>query len=112
VVTARCGEIEAEAQVRVRAAKPDETDGDGDADDEQEKGRRTKIIRWSGTIPPQKWTTFYMKVVSPFVNVAGLRLRAEVELPAEKDEQQAKAQLEKIRGALRDLGLDEDPETR
>jgi hypothetical protein len=62
-------------------------------------------------IPTQKWRTFYMKVVSSFVSVASLRLRAEVELPANKDEQQAKAQMEKIRTTLRDLGLDEDPET-
>jgi len=51
---------------------------------------------------------FYTKVVSPFASVAGLSLRVQVEVPAEKDEQQAKAQLEKIRGALRDLNLDDD----
>jgi hypothetical protein len=30
-----------------------------------------------------------MKVVSPFASVAGLKLRVEIEVPAEKDEQQA-----------------------
>jgi hypothetical protein len=103
-VTARCGEIEAQAQIRVQAKKPD--DGNGD------ERRDTRVIRWAGTIPPQKWTTFYMKVVSPFASVAGLSLRVEIEFPPDKDERQGKAQLEKIRGALRDLGLDEDPEMR
>jgi len=100
-VTARCGEIEAQAQIHARAPKPD---GKKNGPEPTE----AKAIRWAGTIPPQKWTTFYMKVVSPFASVAGLNLRVEVEVPAEKDEQQAKAQLEKIRSALRDLNLDDD----
>ena len=101
MVTARCGETEAQAQIRVQAKKPDGKNGD-------DKPDAAKVIRWSGTIPYQKWMNFYTKVVSPFASVAGLSLRVEVEVPAEKDEQQAKAQLEKIRGALRDLNLDED----
>ncbi len=59
-----------------------------------------KVIRWSGTIQYQKWRNFYTKVVSPFASTAGLSFRVEVEVPAEKDEQQAKVQLERIRGAL------------
>jgi len=103
VVTARCGEIEDQAQIRVRAAKHDD-----EKDDDEPDG--PKIIRWSGTIPSQKWTNFYAKVVSPFASVVGLSLRVEVEVPAEKDEQKARAQLEKMRSALRDLNLDEDVE--
>ncbi len=103
VVAARCGETEAQAQIRVQAKPLGGKDG-GD------KPGGAKVIRWSGTIPCQKWTNFYTKVVSPFASVAGLKLRVEVELPAEKDEQQAKAQLEKMRSALRDLNLDEDVE--
>jgi hypothetical protein len=64
------------------------------------------------TIPPQKWTTFYMKVVSPFASATGLSLCVAVEVPADKDEQQAKAQLEKIRSALRKLSLDDNVEMR
>jgi len=103
VVTARCGEIEDLAQIRVQATR-DEKDKDDDEPD------RPNVIRWSGTIPSQKWTNFYTRVVSPFASVAGLSLRVEVEVPAEKDEQQARAQLEKIRSALRDLNLGEDVE--
>jgi hypothetical protein len=48
-----------------------------------------------------------MKVVSPFAGTAGLNLRVDVELPADQNDQQTKAQLEKTRNALRDLGLDD-----
>jgi hypothetical protein len=75
---------------------------------ESEEDLPRALRRWSGTIPPQKWTTFYMKVVSPFATAAGLSLRVDIEVPAEKDDPQAKAQVEKIRGALRDLNPDDD----
>lgn len=48
-----------------------------------------------------------MKVVSPFAGAEGLNLRVEVEVPADQNDEQAKARLEKIRNALRDLGLDD-----
>jgi hypothetical protein len=101
VVTARCGEIEVPAQIRVQTAKPDDKNGGG-------KPGGAKVMRWSGTIPYQKWMNFYTKVVSPFASVAGLSLRVEVEVPAEKDGPQAKAQLDKIRAALKDLNLEDE----
>jgi hypothetical protein len=48
-----------------------------------------------------------MKVVSLFATAPGLGLRVEVEMPADENDQQVKAQVEKIRNALRDIGLDE-----
>jgi hypothetical protein len=54
VVTARCGEIEAQAQIHVRAP----TNVEEIEDDEEKKSSEAKVIRWKGTIPPQKWTTF------------------------------------------------------
>ena len=107
-VSVRCGECEAQAQIRVSASKPDKKKGaDGDGGDD---AHQQKLIRWTGTMPPQKWTTFYMKVVSPFASAAGLKLTVEIEVPADLDEVRSKAQIEKIRTALRDLGLDNDPE--
>ena len=100
-VTARCAEAEAQAQIRVQAKKDDD-------DNDDDKPGRAKVLRWSGTVPYQKWMNFYTKVVSPFASVVGLRLRVEVQVPAEKEDQQAKAQLEKMRSALRDLNLDEE----
>ncbi len=101
VVTARCGETEAQAQIRVQGKKPDAKIG-GDKHD------AAKVIRWSGKIPYQERMNFYTKVFPPFASVVGLSLRVEIAVPAEKDDQQAKAQLEKIRGALRDLNLDDE----
>ena len=105
-VSARCGDIEGQAQIRVTAAKPPVGPGDGDGGG---KGgdKEKKAIRWNGVIPPQKWTTFYMKVVSPFAAVPGLTLRVAVEVPADQNDQQAKSQMERIRNALRDLNLDD-----
>ena len=106
-VSARCGDIEGQAQIRVTAAKPPvglDRDGGGKDGNGPEKA---KVIRWNGAIPPQKWTTFYMKVVSPFAAVQGLSLRVAVEVPADKNDQQAKSQMERIRNALRDLNLDD-----
>ena len=64
VVTARCGEVEAQAQIRVQAKKPNGKNGD-------DKPAAAKVIRWSGTIPYQKWMNFYTKVVSPFASRSG-----------------------------------------
>jgi len=108
-VSARCGDIEGQAQIRVTAAKsPVGPDGDGGGRGKDGNGpEKAKVIRWNGAIPPQKWTTFYMKVVSSFAAVPGLSLRVAVEVPADQNDQQAKSQMEKIRNALRDLNLDD-----
>ena len=105
VATAKCGEIEAQAQVRVKAK---ETGGGDTESGGGVKPDAAKVIHWSGAIPSQKWTNFYTKVVSPFANVPGLTLRVEISVPAERDEQQAAAQLGKIRTALKDLNLEDD----
>lgn len=112
VVTARSGDVEAQAQIRVVARKPVNDPGGRKADGTDAVEPEKKLVRWSGSIPPQKWTTFYMKVVSPFATAAGLNLRVEVEVPADPSEQQAKVQLEKIRNALKELGLDDDADLR
>ena len=102
VLTVCCGHVEAEAQIRVLAPKRKKVGGD---EPDDPKDDATKTLRWSGTLPPQKWMTFYTKVVSPFASTAGLKLRVEIEVPADVDPQQAKVQVEKIKSALRDQGL-------
>lgn len=107
-IVARCGDVEGLAQIRVTASKkPPVGPEGGDDGNKVRTEEKAKVIRWSGTIPPQKWTTFYMKVVSPFASTSGLNLHVEVEVPADPADQQAKAQAEKIRTALKDLGLDD-----
>lgn len=77
---------------------------------EEHDDKTAKVIRWKGAIPPQKWTTFYMKVVSAFATSSGLSLRVELGIPASENEQQTKFQAEKIRNAPRDLKLDDSVE--
>jgi hypothetical protein len=67
-------------------------------------------IAWRGTISPQKWMTFYTKVLSRFVNTPGLKLEISFEASAGPD--QAKSKGDETRTALRELGLSEDVEIR
>ena len=68
----------------------------------------SKGIRWRGSVPPQKWMTFYTKVLSRFASTPGLKLTVSFEVPPESDV--TKAQIEETGTALRELGLDESLE--
>lgn len=62
-------------------------------------------ISWSGEIPPQKWTNFYMKVLSKFAGDSGLKLTVSVDATAEGAAAGHKVQ--EMKAALRELGLDD-----
>lgn len=64
-----------------------------------------KRISWSGEIPPQKWTNFYMKVLSKFAGDTGLKLTVSVEATAEGAE--AGHRVQEMKTALRELGLED-----
>ena len=68
------------------------------------------VIRWRGSVPPQKWMNFYTKVLSRFAATPGLKLDVGFEAPAEGE--QGKGKAEETRTALRELGLSEDIEIR
>ena len=63
-------------------------------------------ITWSGEIPSQNWTNFYMKVLTKLVSSGDVKLTVSVEavLKGEATDQQ----VEEIKAALRGLGLDDD----
>ena len=63
------------------------------------KGR----LSWEGELPPQKWMTFYTKVLTRFATDPSLRLRIRFEAAPEAGITQT--QLEEIEAALRELGL-------
>ena len=65
-------------------------------------------MKWSGTIPPMKWTTFYTKVLTKHVTHKGLSLRVELKIDGEEGISQQK--IAETKAALRDLGLDADVE--
>jgi len=61
-------------------------------------------LSWEGELPPQKWTNFYMKVLTRFATDPSLRLRVYFEVTPEMGI--APNQIEEIEAALRELGLD------
>lgn len=92
------GGFKADAPVHVLAAeeKPEEKDSHGGA------------IRWSGVVPPRKWTTFYTKVIAKLTSSPDLRLQVIIEATAGD---QVATKVSELKSSLRDLGLDENVET-
>jgi hypothetical protein len=64
------------------------------------------VLRWSGSVPPQKWMNFYTKVVSRFASAPGLKLTVAFEVPVAPD--QTKSKTDETKTALRELGLSDD----
>lgn len=101
VVTAKAQEIDTSAQVRVvKEAEPGPGTGPGTG------GPGKTVIRWSGTVPPQKWMNFYTKVVSKHATNPDLKLTVGFEVPV--DESESASREHETRTALRELGLTED----
>jgi hypothetical protein len=69
-------------------------------------GKKVAAIRWRGTVPPQKWTTFYTKVLSRLVSDVGLELNVEFEAQPPGGLHAERA--DEIRQHLRELGVAED----
>ncbi len=65
-----------------------------------------RAMRWNGTIPSQKWTLFYNKVITKLVNGGGLQLTVTVD--AEPNGGISPQRVEEIRAALRELGIEGD----
>jgi hypothetical protein len=62
-IRATAGDREAIAEARVRT---DEPQPDGDDGDEPIVKPGKRVLRWRGTVPPQKWMNFYTKVLTRF----------------------------------------------
>lgn len=58
---------------------------------------------WSGEIPHQKWTQFYNRILSKFAARKGLKLLVAVDISDASMEE-----VEEMRSALRELGLEDD----
>jgi len=95
-ITATCEG--AASTVRVNVAKEAETPGTPTPP--QTHG----TLRWSGDVPPQKWMHFYSKVLAKFVNKDGLNIRVGVDVAP--DGGVSPQQVEEMKSALRELGLD------
>jgi len=62
-------------------------------------------LQWEGQIAPQKWMTFYTKVLARFANDPTLTLNVNFSVSPEEGLSQEK--IDETRASLRDLGLDE-----
>ncbi len=71
----------------------DRSDGDGDI----------TSIGWAGTLPPQKWMTFYTRVLTKLVNAGQLHLAVRIDVSTPNGLPRQK--VEEIKLALRELGL-------
>ena len=67
-------------------------------------------LTWSGEVAPQKWSNFYMKVLTKLVSGGDLKLRVSIE--ATPKDRMTDQQTEEIKAALRGLGLDDNIETQ
>jgi hypothetical protein len=95
--------LEGIAEVRiVSASTPNPDNGGGKKKDDDHE--RQRVIRWKGTVPPQKWMNFYTKVLSRFASMPGLSIRVTLEVPA--DGEQAKAKIDEAKSGIKELGLD------
>ena len=63
-------------------------------------------LKWSGEISPQKWTNFYMKVLTQLVSAGDVKLNVSIE--AEPKDGVTDQRIEETKAALRGLGLDDD----
>lgn len=70
---------------------------------------KAKKIKWSGNVPPQKWTTFYTRVISRFATTDGLKITINVDV--EPGDGVSTQRIEETKAALRELGLLDDVET-
>ncbi|QDT36019.1 hypothetical protein Pan189_03740 [Stratiformator vulcanicus] len=94
--------LETVAEVRVMTTH----EGDGEGNRLDNERSRNKAVRWTGTVPPQKWMNFYTKVLSRFASIDGLKLKVSFEVPCDGEQGQSKA--EEARSGLKELGLNDD----
>jgi hypothetical protein len=102
-VRAEAGGRDSVAEVRVTTADDRQGTRDGDKGGAQ-PGQQ--MIRWRGTVPPQKWMNFYTKVLTRFASSKELKLEVSFEVPTDRDHAQTKA--DDTRTGLKELGLHGD----
>ena len=66
-------------------------------------------IAWVGEVPPQKWTSFYTKVLSRFSVEEGMKLQVKVDVKPKTGI--SKQKVEETKASLRELGLDDKVDT-
>ncbi len=80
---------------------PDEED-----DDKPPVKPGKKVLRWHGSVQPQKWMKFYTKVLTRFAASPELKLDVSFEILIDRDQVQGMA--DETRSGLKELGLDDN----
>jgi hypothetical protein len=69
-----------------------------------------QTLTWSGEVAPQKWMNLYTKVLTKFVQSGNLKLKVSIEVtPPDGITNQ---QVQETKAALKELGMDDDVQTR
>ncbi|MBI4750004.1 MAG: ATP-binding protein [Acidobacteria bacterium] len=101
-----------QADVRTPAERPEFTTSHTPLPRSTESGargteeKRVSALKWSGSVPFLKWTSFYAKVLTRFVAGKGINVTINIEIRPEKGI--STQQIEETKAALRELGLSED----
>jgi hypothetical protein len=105
-ITATVGDVGGHANVRVEEKITG--GGPGPTPPNLPPGHTQKATRfgWSGEIPAQKWTNFYMKVLSKFALGHNLKITVNVDVVQSGGISEQK--IEEAKSALRELGLGDD----
>ncbi|MGA7933892.1 MAG: hypothetical protein WCA35_10125, partial [Kovacikia sp.] len=115
VVTANVGEIRGTDNFIVPTKAAKEGEGDypgkegGDSPPIKPPPPEPKGLSWKGEIPAQKWSNFYMRVLSKFAADKNLKLTLKVEISAEGEVSEQK--FEETKTALHELGLEGELDT-
>ncbi|MBW8076998.1 MAG: DUF499 domain-containing protein [Gallionella sp.] len=72
---------------------------------EQPQPQVTPGFKWAGDVPPQKWMNFYTKVLAKYATSGALSLHVEVKVAPTSGV--TLQDLQEVRAALRDLGLND-----
>lgn len=104
-VSARAGEHEATANVSVAINESGKHKGGS-----LPLASSSKVLSWTGALTTQKWTTFYMKVLSKIATHPGIRIR--VQFSVSVDESDSRHLTDEMRSGLRDVGLVDDVQLR
>jgi hypothetical protein len=100
-VRARLAELEAIADVLIAINESGKHRGPSKAE-----APAAKVVSWGGALTPQKWTSFYMKVLTKIATLPGIQIRVEFRVPLQSDGGQHLP--EELRHGLRDVGLDDN----
>jgi len=69
---------------------------------------KPKTLKWTGKIPPQKWSNFYMKVLTKYAADKSLNLNISFDVTPESGI--SDQQLNELKAALRELGIEDSCE--